>query len=194
MSTITSLSNADQVGLSELHKVCESKGKVAGWSGAAASFLLIGALIVITCSCLCLALPGVNVLTDVIARGVVPGLCGIILSIPFICIAVKNGVEQGRKHRTLIDTMISHLDTYQIPEKKKKERRANFILHNLLNWKIDEEDKGKLLKNRIWTKEYQTKILTDINKRIGEKKKDRNPRQEKIATAIKEAMMRLNKR
>lgn len=54
-----------------------------------ASFLVISSLIVISGACLCLALPGVNVIQNVILPGVLPGCLGILLSIPFIIRSVK---------------------------------------------------------------------------------------------------------
>src|ERR1700722_11073834 len=54
-----------------------------------ASFLVISSLIVISASCFCLALPGVNVITHVILPGVLPGSVAIALSIPFIIKSVK---------------------------------------------------------------------------------------------------------
>jgi len=193
--TSISISSDDRAELLMLHDDFGKKIKWAACSTAAAAFLLVGALIVITCGCLCLMLPGVNVVNHVILRAVVPGIFGILISLPLILFAVRNSLDKKIYHTQLIDTMVSYLDTYGVPEKSRKQR-VNFILYNFIKWRKDPNDPNnaeKLLKNKNWTKEYQGKtILSAIKSRIGTSKQARNPRQEKIATAIDKARSKIN--
>jgi hypothetical protein len=191
MSSVRPLNALQHDKLKELNENFAHKAKIAGCSAAAASFLLIGALIVITCGSLCLLLPGVNVVTHVILPAVVPGSLAIIASIPFMVAAVQYSEEKNEARDEMILKMIDYLDTHQVPEMDEEER-VNFILKNFLNWQIDSDDSSKLAKNQNWTMEYQAKILSDIKEKIGTNKSDRNPRQESIATALDEARTKLS--
>lgn len=194
MSTLVILSPPQSEELKTLSQAFDKKARLAGCSAVAASFLLIGALIVITCSCLCLTLPGVNVINHVILPAVVPGILAIIVSIPFILLAVKHNLDKNYYRETLVDRMVSHLESYKVPEMKRKER-VKFILKNFLNWQIDHEAPNKLIKNREWSPQYQGKIVSDLKERIGTEKKKRNPRQEKIASILeKDVLEKVNQK
>ena len=179
--------------LSALHDDFGHKVLLTGCCTAAASFLIIGALIVITCGCLCLMLPGINVVTHIILPAVVPGLCAIVASIPFIILAVRHSRDKNFVREQTITRMISLMDTHEIPEKSEKER-VRFILHNLLDWRTNLEEPDKIDKNTDWTIDYQKKILGDIKEMIGKDKKERNARQERIAEAIDKALTKLQQK
>src|SRR5262245_18644647 len=133
MSSIESITFPQSQELKKLGENFDYKTKLAGCSSAAATFLLIGALIVITCGCLCLMLPGVNVISHVILRAVVPGSLAIVVSIPFILLTVRHRCDQDFFRKRLITRMVSLLEEYKVPEKKLKAERVDFILKNFLN-------------------------------------------------------------
>ncbi len=189
--SITSITKAEKEILTKVREKFDHKAKLSGYSAAAASFLLIGALVIITCGCLCLMLPGVNVVYDVILPAVVPGIILIALSIPFIVFSVKMDLKNKDRREELVLAMLKNLDDYGVPEMPKK-MRHKFILKNFLDWR--EEDDGKLTKNTNWKVEYQGKILSDIKDRMGEEKKDRNKRQEIMAKALDKARGEINKK
>ena len=200
MSTIISISDGQKAELKTIFEDFEQKAKRAGYSAAAAAFLTIGASIVITCGCLCLMLPGVNVISHVILPAVVPGSFAILASLPFIFFAVKYTGERNEVRDQMINKMLVHLESYGIPDikaenkEKAEKQRVKFILHNFLHWIKDPNNPNKLLKNKSWAVEYQSKILEELKERIGKKKEKRNPRQEKIATAIDAATRKVTSR
>lgn len=167
--------------LDTLHADLESTASKMGWSTAAASFLIIGALIVITCSCWCLRLGAVNVLSQIIIPGVIPSIIAIGAAAPFVVVAYRLSGAKNIIRKNMIDAMEDYLRKYNIfsiksplekkNEKKQKEadlkERAKFILINFLNWTTN--TKG-LVKNRHWTLEYQSKISSDLKDRLGKKK------------------------
>jgi hypothetical protein len=189
MTEISSLTEAEKINLKELHNTFGEKAKLTGCSTLAASFLMIGALIVITCGCLCLMLPGVNAINHVVFPAILPGSLAIVTSIPFILLAVKNSRKKNSIRGQMIHRMIALMEIYDIPKLSRKDR-VQFLLCNFLNWK-QEPNLNKLQKNCYWTDEYQKKILTEIKEKIGKKKQERNPRQEKISVAIDKALAKI---
>jgi hypothetical protein len=190
MHLTSAIPSAEKQPLAALHKELGPKILCAGWSTAAASFLLIGALIVITCACLCLMLPGINVIQHVILRGVVPALCAIVLSIPFIILAVCRNGEIKRLREEQTRSMVAIMENHDVPRRNKKQR-VHFMLHNFLDWPYDANNPRRLHKNTDWSLDYQKKALGDLKEKLGKNKKNRNKRQEKIATAIDQAVIDL---
>src|SRR5271156_317876 len=119
-SSVNNITAEQQQGLKGLQSDFERKAKLTGCSAAAAAFLLIGALIVITCGCFCLLLQGVNVIHHVILPAVVPGILAIVISIPFILLAVKHSRDMNSLRGQMIDQMITHLDNYKVDKREKK--------------------------------------------------------------------------
>ena len=190
---IQSLSATQHVALNTLHDEFGRKALFTGCSTAAASFLLIGALIIITCGCLCLMLPGINVVNHVILPAVIPGICAIVLSIPFILMSIRFSTDKNTLREQTIEKMITLLDDYEIPEMSEK-NRVRFIIHNLLDWPSDLDKPGKVQKNTDWSLDYQKKILGDIKEKMGTEKSERNPRQEKIIEALDSALIKIQKK
>ena len=190
---IHSLSEPQREALNTLHDDFGHKVLLAGCSTAAASFLLIGALIIITCGCLCLMLPGINVVNHVILPAVVPGLCAIVLSVPLILLAIRSSREKNTLREKKIEHMITLLDEHEIPEMSES-NRARFIIHNLLDWRADPDKPGKVQKNTHWSIDYQKKILGDIKEKMGTEKSERNERQERIVEAIDSALLKIQKK
>lgn len=190
MTSIILLKEHERAELHALHQAYGTATKFTGCSTVAASFILTGSLIVISCGSLCLFLPGVNVITDVVFRAVIPGSLGIMSSLPFILYSVKSNLEGNRIHKKMIDRMIYLLDEYKIPEKTRKER-VKFILKNFLEWQLHPDKEGKLIKNIEWTDYYQNELIKSLKQRIGEDKKSRNPRQERIARAFDKVLVKI---
>jgi hypothetical protein len=194
MSSVTSITGQQQQELKGLHEQFGRKVKLTGCSTAAAAFLLIGALIVIACGCLCCTLPGVNVIVDVILPAIVPAIFAILISIPCMILAVQYARDKKPLREQMILRMISHLDDYGVPEIEEQKEQVDFILKNILNWPVNPDNPRKLIKNKDWSDEYQGKILGDIKEIIGKEEKERNPRQESIAKAIDKARAKISKK
>jgi hypothetical protein len=186
--SITPITPLEKNEMRGLHDSFDQKVKLTGCCVAAAAFLIIGALIVITCGGLCFMLPGVNVIEDVVLKAIVPGLCALVVSIPFVVLSVsqsrdKNLIREQQKTR-----MLALLDSYDIPD-KPQEDQVNFILHHFLNWP-EGKKRGEIEKNKNWTADYQRTFLKELNEKIG-KKEDLNPRQKILSEALDEAMVKL---
>ena len=191
MSKIISITGSEKQELLGLRDKFESKVKVAGCSTLAASFFGAGGIIVIMCSCLCLTLPGVNVINHVILPAVIPGTIVMVTIVPLLIASViYHNKEKNRIREKMIRKMINHLHIYKIPEETRKVR-VKFILHNFLEWKVHPTQPHKLLRNRLWTVEYQGKLLSELKDTLGKEKTDRNPRQERIARALDAARAKI---
>lgn len=191
--SIRHLSTFETQELKALHEDFGHEACLSGCSTAAAAFLLVGALIVITCGSLCSMLPGINVTSHIILRAVVPGLCAIVLSIPFIILSVYKSRDANALREKMITRALTLMDEYEIPEKKEEER-IEFMLHNFLDWRSNAKKPSEIDKNTHWGFYYQKEILKDIKEKMGKEKNDRNPRQEKIAEAIEKAITRLQEK
>src|SRR5262249_20901217 len=88
MTSLVLISPEHKNELKELREEFESKARWTGIMTAAASFLIIGALIVIASASLCLTLPGVNVVPDIVMKAIVPASLVIIAAFPLIAMAV----------------------------------------------------------------------------------------------------------
>jgi len=171
MSNVAHIHARDQRHLFELHDTFKTSACRTGCSTAAASFLMIGALIVIGCACLCLTLPGVNVINNVILPGVLPGTGAIVLSIPFIVYAVRKSREKNVDRKEVIDWNLMLFNHHQV-DQMDEEEAVDFIKENFFKPK--------------WTKEYSAKILSDIKDRYPKKKADQTPEQEALIKALDE--------
>ncbi len=141
----------------------------------------------IGCSSLCLTLPGVNAITQVILPAIVPALFAILVSIPLIIYSVKKAREAAFIYDMMLDNMIALLEKYYIPERKRR-IRLEFMMIHFLKWQKHPHNPKKFIRNTDWPREYQQKILTEMKKQLGEKKEDYNFRQKKIASAIDKAI------
>jgi len=189
MHQLTSITDSEKQQIATSHEELSSETRWVGWSVGAASFLLVGALIVITCGCLCLMIPGVNVIQDVVLRAVVPGMCAILASIPFIVLAVRHKKNQIPLRERQIKEMIGVMEAHDLPEKPLAERKQ-FVLHNFLDWRYDDKNPKHLNKNTAWTTSYQKKTLQDIKAKLSDKTE--NPitkqRRKKVTKAIDRAL------
>ncbi|MCH9625217.1 MAG: hypothetical protein S4CHLAM123_03870 [Chlamydiales bacterium] len=184
MNQVTFINNDQKQTIEDLHEKFNHQKNINGLTTAAAAFLLTGALIVIACGCLCLTLPGVNVLNAVIFPAVLPGCCAIAATIPLILISLKAAKHKKNLREQLVEQIITLLDEYEVPRFATKKDQSKFIIKNFLK-------KG-------WTKEYRNTLITDIKERLkdpeAERGKERNPDQEIISEALDEAMNKINSR
>lgn len=182
MSSTLLISATAARSLHKHHEVFSEKAKIAGCSTAASSFLLIGALIVITCGCLCLNLSGVNVINQVILPAVVPGVAAILLSIPFIIASVKYAREKNAIRQDIIDTIFKCLreDRQDLAEMDEEEQIA-YIQKNFLD--------------ESWKKEYQSKLIADIKeeveKHLPEKQSDPKKRNRHQQSQAEEGFLKM---
>lgn len=100
-------------------------------STAAASFLVMGALIVIGCSLCCLALPGINVITQILVPAILPSICAIAIAVPLIIYNVKVYKEHKNLKIDLVShycTLFLHEETKAIFEKKDYKKSADLLI------------------------------------------------------------------
>lgn len=171
MATVTAYRRTDTPDIDILREDFNNQARLTGYSAAAATFLLIGALVIITCGSLCTMLPGINVISDIILKAVVPGLLAIIVSIPLILMTVNHARGKRFFRKEMINEMITFLDTHDVPRMPEKER-LKFFLVNILKW---EYKNGRFIRNKD-DEEDQKKIIGDIKKKIGEEKDKEKPR------------------
>jgi len=170
MSNVVYIHGDDQEHLLELHDTFKNKRTRTGCSVAAASFLILGALIVIGCASLCLTLPGVNVINNVILPGVLPGSGALLLSIPFVIDGVRKSKELNKARDELVDFNIALFSYHKINE-MEAEDKVEFIKEKFFNPK--------------WTKEYAFKLIGDIKKRY--------PKKDPLAEALDEVRTKISK-
>lgn len=149
-----------------------------------ASFLVISSLIVISASCVCLALPGVNVITHVILPGVLPGGVAIALSIPFIIKSVKLTKVKTTLFDTQLYPRIKTIFDSAMFDQADKNQKVTFIETYLIR------DAQPRVRQDFWRtvctkvmKEY-TEAKKAIDKRVEE---GRAPIDQRIAAATTEA-------
>jgi hypothetical protein len=169
MSNVLHIHPQDIQHLFELHNIFKTSACQTGCSTAVASFLMIGALIVIKCACLCLMLPGINVVNNVIFPGILPCTGAIVLSIPFIVYSVRRSREKNIHRKELIEWNLMLLKWLRV-DRMEEEKIIDFINENFLKPK--------------WTKEYSAKVINDIKERYPKKKADQTPEQKTMIKAL----------
>lgn len=179
MSRPIQLHAQDQQHLFQLHAAFKKTACRIGCSAAAASFLVIGALIIISAACLCLSLPGVNVVNNVILPGVLPGSGALLLSIPFIVYTVHKVEEKNRRRRELIDWNVMLLNHHQV-HAMKKSAAASFIKDNFFK--------------PNWAKEYASKVIGDIKERYPKDKDAQSPEDKALIKALDKAKIEIFKK
>lgn len=174
MSSPSSLSTLEKQELAEL----QPSATLPSLTAAAATFLILGALIVITNASLCLALPGVNVVNQVVLPAVVPGVLAIVVSLPFILLSVQHNQRLSFARKRLVEKIFDLLDSYEVPEMEKN-KGTEFFLENFFN--------------PSWTVDYRSKILTDLSERLGSNKDIYNSRQLALSEILEEARRKIYK-
>lgn len=144
---IVNLTDAEKTDLSTLDSDFSCKAGLTTLSTAAATFLCVGALLIIGCSLLCLQLEGINAMQDLFYPAILPSLCAIVISIPFIIISVINSQKKNELREEIFDKMGNWVEKSRILG-KSKEDQINYVEENFLNPK--------------WSISYRTKLLTDF--------------------------------
>lgn len=170
MSTIPPLTSVEIKRFNRLQGEFNKKVCLTGCSVTAASFLLVTALIIIFCSALCLTLPGVNAMRDVVFRAMLPACLLILLSLPLILHSVALAQEKQRARRLLISEITRSLERHEIPEIDSKKDRKAFIFNNFFN--------------KTWSGVYQEKLIKDLSDYMQLGEKVLNPRQKRIKVTL----------
>lgn len=176
--TLVQISTLEKRKLETLDRDLMRTNCLIGVSVTAAALLVIGSLILIGSAALVLTLPGVNAMSQVLYPALVPGFFGLLVSLPFILNSVSYVQKKNLIRRKQIKMMIGMLETYDIPKLPKKDQ-VQFIQTNFFK--------------EHWWKPYRTQIILDLKKEIGEKKEERNPRQEAISRALDQITKNINK-
>ncbi|MCB1180970.1 MAG: hypothetical protein KDK55_02985 [Chlamydiia bacterium] len=149
----------------------------AALSGAAASFLLIGALIVIFSVSLLFTLPNVNVIQSIILPGYLPAGSAILLSIPLIVasILIQRKMNQTRKEwMDKIGEILNNDDEYGFKDLSEK-KQVKFIEKNFFPFNTNNDYKEKLIsdikaKHSKGDKDPLAKALDRAKKNLYKKK------------------------
>lgn len=165
----------DKERLDQLYATFSKSSRKGSCVSAGTSLLVLVALIVIACSSLCLTLPGVNAMTQVILPGIVPGLGALILSIPLIAYSVRKSGEIKRERKALLDWQIQLLVFYffRSGDLIAKDDRPLFIKKNFFV--------------KSMYKEEMMKTVSEIKKRFPVKK-DEHGREARQARALNKAL------
>lgn len=121
------------------------------------ALLLTLSLTVIFSASLCLVLPGVNVINNVILPGLLPGSIGLLLSLPCFLAMYLLHQKMGRVRTPWLEKYETYIHTTPInepDEKKRIEKRADYILDELIN--------------PFWGQDYKERILIDLKNRLPE--------------------------
>lgn len=149
-NNIPSLNIDDRNHLFNLHKVSKNKDCLASCSTAAAAFLILGALIVISCASLCFTLPGINAIQDVILPGILPGIGAILLSLPFIIYSIRQQPSRKTARQDAQDFTLALFSWHQV-DQMDKETKISFIHNNFFKSK--------------WSNHYCKEFMLDLKKR-----------------------------
>lgn len=155
-----------------------SKARVAGVAALVASFLIVSSLIVAMGALICLTLPGVNVMRDVVWRGVMPAVAGLTLSIPFIVISYLRAVEKRDLRRSWMGELREQLEG--TPATNTQEESSQFILNNFVDPK--------------WSKEYKGSILQELTALYPKKEAEQTPDQKRWVEALKLSLEEIYKK
>lgn len=166
---MTAISSSDQVTLQQHHEYFNKKARIASITTAAAALLIIFSSIVITCASLCAVLPNVNVIQSIILPGILPGACGILLSIPFIILSVKFAREKKARRKEWVESFQTMLTTYKV-EGKEKEAQMEFVKKNFFPKKT--------------SREYRQKIVDDLRALYPKDKASQSPAQQTFVEAL----------
>ena len=178
MISAAHISTQDSKTIYDLHAKFNHQKNINGGTVAGAGFLGTGALIVIFCSCLCLMIPGINVVQAIILPGVLPGCCALVAIIPLIIVAVKASQAKNAIREQVVEKTIELFEKYGLPERPNKKKRVSFVVENFFK--------------ELWATEYKLKLVKDITERLGKDKKTRNPRQNTVAKILESVSKKLN--
>lgn len=88
------------------------------WTTLPATFITSIAIIVIGCSALCLTLPGINALTEVVLPALLPGSLGLALCIPLVILSIKHTKQSKKIRSAWVEQIHTHLQTSSISSEK----------------------------------------------------------------------------
>lgn len=140
---------------------------------APAVLITTTALAVIVCASLCLAIPGVNAMTQVFYPAILPSLIAIIFCVPFLIQAVRHNSREKQIREQFIEALHEPLNASD-PNASKQDL-IDLISKDLPESTIE-----------------STKILTDLRNKYPKQEADRNPLEQKIVDAIDAAMKKIN--
>lgn len=114
------------------HK-CDQVDKYTRIHVVTAVCLIVIPILVIYCSALCLTLPGVNAVTDVLRPAIVPSVLCLWLSWPFVYYAVKYSRQSKRASLERLNEAKRIAEDYDLRSYKDDRVSAKFIVKHLLN-------------------------------------------------------------
>lgn len=143
-------------------------GRRAACGCGLATVITLTALTIIACAALCLTLPGVNALSQIVYPVICPCVGGLVLAIPFWLYATKNSRRQTRElavmendAKELLDQNVPYMLGYQ---------RKEWILETLLPL-----NQGYL---------DGSKIITSLTKLYPDKVQNQKPKEKRILRAL----------
>ncbi|MCH9609469.1 MAG: hypothetical protein S4CHLAM45_09910 [Chlamydiales bacterium] len=151
--------------LPELRAEADRHGCIGSVSLGSATVIILVALTIIGCSCACLALPGVNAMTQIVKPVILPCLGALLLSIPLIRISVWREKSQANVMRIFLDKAKKQIDEGAFSTKLEPARREWFVQTILNGEKSGIRGENIISKlEKLYPKEDEKK--TDDEKRI----------------------------
>lgn len=181
--SIVNLTDTEKSDLEVLHRDFGSKANLTGLSTGAATFLCVGALLIIGCSLLCLQLEGINAMQDLFYPAILPSICAIVLSIPLIVISVINSQKKNELREETFEKMGKWVKNNHVYGRSKNEQ-IKFVEENFLK--------------DSWSISYRTKLITDFketfpkNEKKGSDKSKWTP-EEKFVDHLDKVIEKINK-
>lgn len=133
----------------EAHATCRTLQLRASLSAAAATFLAVGALIIILCSGLCLALPGIHALSQILLPVTLPATLVLLATLPLAVYAFLQTKKATTERTTLLEAIAEKLTSLPEPERKtfiEEELLPDYntlYKQNILTWLLKKFEKPK---------------------------------------------------
>ncbi len=171
--TLQPLSSEEKKQLDTFDKDFSYHSRIATITTVAAAFVAILSAIVLTCSGLCLILPGINAMQDIILPAMLPSAIALAASIPLMVVSFL----QARKKKPIYDAWIDRLETHTSEHLKdtSQEQKIHYIQslldpawHHIYTSQILDSLKKKYTPER---KQEETDFQKEMNKSLDEVKK-----------------------
>jgi hypothetical protein len=132
MSSLGILTHEKKKELESFHQNFSHHSTVATVVTVVAAFLAILSAIVLTCSGLCLTLPGINAMHDIILPVMIPSTIALLCSIPFMVFSFLHTKKKNQIHDERIGKIQELFSDYHL-ESYSKENKVQFIYDNLID-------------------------------------------------------------
>lgn len=158
------------------HAALVPLSRKGGCISALAGIITLTALLVITAAALTSIIQGVNVMRDVVLRGVCPGMMGLLIAIPLIIKSIKVNRVKNELFRRLVAAIKARLEAVDFASLSKDEQVES--IRSLFPSIPNKPKAGRI---------YRTYVLAGVTADLSKKPKEHTPAQKALLEAIKEA-------